>query len=174
MINKITVTYLKDSRAILEYILNNRKIKINALVGRSGVTFSKREGDGKTPLGRFFFGKILGTHSKKGVCIDNYVEINKNLYWVDDINSKFYNRLVDITKINKDWKSAEHLIDYPKEYEYLIEIKVNPYNTPNKGSAIFLHCTNNKFTQGCISIDKKYLLDILKNINNKTIIEITE
>lgn len=172
MIDYIVVNYIKDFKAILEYELNDKKIKINAFVGRNGVTNSKIEGDGKTPLGKFYFGKILGTHNKNEINIDNYMKINKNLYWVDDINSKYYNNLVDISKVKKDWNSAEHLIDYPKEYEYLIEIKANPNNIPNKGSAIFLHCSNNKPTSGCISINKKYLLEILKNINNKTIIEI--
>ena len=172
MINYIVVTYIKDSKAILEYELNSRKVKLNAFIGVNGVTSSKIEGDGKTPLGKFYFGKILGMHNKNEIDINNYIEINKNLYWVDDINSNYYNNLVDISKIKKDWNSAEHLIDNPKEYEYLIEIKTNPNNIPNKGSAIFLHCSNNKPTSGCISIDKKYLLEILKNINNKTIIEI--
>lgn len=172
MINYIVVTYIKYSKAILEYELNNKKIRIDVFVGRNGVTHSKIEGDGKTPLGKFYFGKILGMHNKNEIDINNYIEINKNLYWVDDINSNYYNNLVDISKIKKDWNSAEHLIDNPKEYEYLIEIKTNPNNIPNKGSAIFLHCSNNKPTSGCISIDKKYLLEILKNINNKTIIEI--
>ena len=59
--------------------------------------------------------------------IDNnkieYKNIDEYLYWVDDINSKYYNQLVDSRNINKDWKSAEHLIEYPNEYEYVIEIK---------------------------------------------------
>lgn len=48
------------------------------------------------------------------------------MHWVDDINSKFYNQLIDITKVKKDWNSSEHLIEYPKQYEYAIEIKTNP------------------------------------------------
>ena len=172
MINYIVVTYIKDSKAILEYELNSRKVKLNAFIGVNGVTSLKIEGDGKTPLGKFYFGNILGMHNKNEINIDNYTEINKNLYWVDDINSKFYNNLVDISKVKKDWNRAEHLIDYPKEYEYLIEIKANPNNILNKGSAIFLHCSNNKPTSGCVSIDSNYLLEILKNINNETIIEI--
>ena len=47
------------------------------------------------------------------------------MYWIDDSKSKYYNKLVDITKTKKDWNSAEHLIDYPIEYEYLVEIKTN-------------------------------------------------
>jgi L,D-peptidoglycan transpeptidase YkuD (ErfK/YbiS/YcfS/YnhG family) len=43
----------------------------------------------------------------------------------------------------------------------------------NKGSAIFLHLTNNyKKTQGCIAIAKKDMLILLKLINKKTKIKI--
>ena len=43
----------------------------------------------------------------------------------------------------------------------------------NKGSAIFLHLTNNyKKTRGCITLDKKDLLILLKLINKKTQIKI--
>ncbi|MDE5831152.1 MAG: hypothetical protein K2H53_06060 [Clostridia bacterium] len=56
------------------------------------------------------------------------------MYWVDDPKSKYYNQLVNIKNIEKDWDSAEHLIDYPVQYEYLIEIKTNPNCIPGKGS----------------------------------------
>lgn len=101
-----------------------------------------------------------------------YMQITKDMYWVDDSNSKYYNQLVDISKVQKDWNSAEHLIDYPIQYEYLIEIKTNPINIPRKGSAIFLHCTNNKPTAGCVAVDVKVMKKLIENINEYTKIEI--
>lgn len=94
------------------------------------------------------------------------------MYWVDDSKSKYYNQLVDISKVEKDWNSAEHLIDYQIQYEYLIEIKTNPNNTPEKGSAIFLHCANNKATEGCIAVDTEIMRKIVENIDTYTKIEI--
>lgn len=94
------------------------------------------------------------------------------MYWVDDANSKYYNKLVNIFDVNKDWNSAEHLIDYPIQYEYLIEIKTNPNNIPGKGSAIFLHCTNNLPTAGCIAIDRESMKKIIENLEYNTKIEI--
>ena len=40
----------------------------------------------------------------------------------------------------------------------------------NKGSAIFIHISNNKYspTQGCIAIKKKELLKIIEFIDKKT------
>ena len=51
--------------------------------------------------------------------------------------------------VEKDWNSAEHLVDYPVQYEYLVEIKSNPLNVSGKGSAIFLHCSNNNARCQC-------------------------
>jgi len=94
------------------------------------------------------------------------------MYWVDDSKSKYYNQLVNISQVKKDWDSAEHLIDYPIQYEYLIEIKANPNNIAQKGSAIFLHCSNNTPTAGCIAIDRDSMKKIVENIDEKTKIQI--
>ena len=92
--------------------------------------------------------------------------------WCDDIKSKKYNQ-----KINFPFKySAEKLYRKDKIYDLFINIK---YNTDpvikKKGSAIFLHITNNKHkpTKGCIAISKKGFLTMLPLINRNTKISIT-
>lgn len=153
----------------LELLDDNSKVilKTNAFIGENGLTKDKKEGDKKTPIGTFDLGIAFGTHEKVDSKI-NYIQINKNLYWVDDVNSKYYNKLVDISKIEKNFKSAEHLCEFPKEYEYGIEIKTNPKNIKGKGSAIFLHCSTGKPTAGCIAINKKYMKKILEIIDKNT------
>ena len=96
------------------------------------------------------------------------MKITNDMYWVDDSKSEYYNQLVDISKVKKDLNSAEHLIDYPIQYEYLIEIKTNPKNIKGDGSAIFLHCTNNKPTEGCIAVDRDIMRKIVENIDKYT------
>lgn len=159
----------KNSKANLTMYKDNKKIlETKAFIGENGITNNKIEGDRKTPIGKYEFGLAFGT---KNIVLNNkikYVKITPNLYWVDDTNSVYYNKLVDITKVNKDWKTAEHLIEYEKQYEYGIEIKVNKENVPGKGSAIFLHCTNNKPTAGCIAVEKQEMIQILKNIDENT------
>ena len=91
---------------------------------------------------------------------------------VDDINSKYYNQLVNENEVEKDWNSAEHLIEYPIEYKYLVEIKTNTKNISGKGSAVFLHCSNNKPTAGCIAVDANSMRTIIENIDQNTKIEI--
>ncbi len=169
--NKILVQVLEQEKAILKYPKCN--IEVKAYIGRNGTTEQKQEGDGKTPLGEFQLGVILGTEigiqNKNGL---KYKKITKGMYWVDDSNSKYYNQLVDENKVEKDWSSAEHLIEYPIEYKYLVEIKTNPKNISGKGSAVFLHCSNNKSTAGCVAIDSNSMRIIMENIDENTKIEI--
>lgn len=148
--------YVYTNKNILTY--PKYGIKTYAYIGKNGATNNKIEGDGKTPLGEFELGIILSMQK----------DITENMYWVDDSKSRYYNQLVDITKVEKDWETAEYLIDYPIEYECLVEIKTNPDNIPQKGSAIFLHCENNKSTAGCVAVDRKIMKRIIENIDDKT------
>ena len=53
-----------------------------------------------------------------------------------------------------------------------MEIKTNPQNIPGRGSAIFLHCTNNEPTAGCVAIDKEVMKKIIETLNKDTMIKI--
>ena len=153
------------------YYLTYNNFKEICYIGKNGLTNNKKEGDLKTPIGQFNLGIVFGTHKIEDIIIDKsftYIQINQNLYWVDDINSKYYNKLVDITKVEKDWNSAENLLENAIPYEYAIEIKTNPSNIPGKGSAIFLHCKNKDYTAGCISLPKEKMIELLKVINKNT------
>ena len=90
--------------------------------------------------------------------------------WCDDVNSKFYNKPI---KIDKNIRH-EKLFRNDKKYDLIIPIKYNFKNPiKNKGSAIFLHLTNNyKKTLGCIALKQNDLLILLKLINKNTKIKI--
>ena len=172
MENMIYVKYVKDGEGIFMY--PDYGIMAKAYIGKNGMTNNKIEGDGKTPLGKFSLGIILSMKSDiQNLYGVKHKLINKNLYWIDDVKSQYYNQLVDIENVlKKDWSSAEHLIEYPIEYEYLIEIKNNPKNIPGNGSAIFLHCSNKKATTGCIAIDRNIMKKVVEVINLGTMVEI--
>ena len=159
------------------YYLIYKDFKEICYVGKNGLTDDKKEGDLKTPIGKFKLGIVFGTNPKNRINIDNsfeYIEINKNLYWVDDINSKYYNQLVNINTTTKDWNSAENLLENKIPYEYAIEIKTNPNNIPGKGSAIFIHCKTKDYTAGCLSLPKNALKKLLSMINKDTKIIISD
>ncbi len=148
------------------------EFKFKCCLGKKGVTSKKMEGDKKTPRGTFKLGplyfrkdRISGPPTKI-----KKIQIKKNFGWCDDVNSKYYNKFI---KVNKKVK-FEKLFRKDKNYDLLIPIKYNVENPiRNKGSAIFLHLTENyKKTQGCIAINKKDMLVLLKVINRETKIKI--
>ena len=169
--NLIKVKSLGDSNGILEVFEGRKKVyETNCLLGKNGVAMDKKEGDFKTPVGKFNLGLAFGTHNKDEFKNFDYQKLNRNLYWVDDVDSKYYNKLVDISKTEKDWKSAEHLIRYLTQYEYAIEIKANEKNIKGKGSAIFLHCSNGNATSGCVAMPKESMQYILKKCTKNDLI----
>ena len=89
--------------------------------------------------------------------------------WCDDPRHKKYNEQINI--LHKD--SSEILFREDNKYDYLITINHNDKKTPFKGSAIFIHLTNNyKPTAGCIALKKKDFEVLLKLIDQKTKIKI--
>ncbi len=92
--------------------------------------------------------------------------------WCDDPKSQFYNKLINIRKKSKF--SYEKLFRKDFKYDLLILIKYNYKKViKHKGSAIFLHLTKNySGTKGCIALQKKDFLILLKIINKKTKIKI--
>ena len=183
---KIRVFTIKNFGILVMPLKRNKIFFAKAFLGQNGVTKNKKEGDKKTPIGTYKLGLCFGTHSKEDMVKLNkkfdskisYIELNDNYYWISDSCSKYYNELVDINKLNRNeinninLNNSEHLIDYKKEYEYAIEIKYNEEKIPGKGSAIFLHCTNKKYTSGCIAISRRKMLKLLKNLEENVIISI--
>jgi len=131
-----------------------------ANVGKNGVTDNKKEGDKATPTGCYGMGFAFGIQAKPDTGW-TYRQVTPNSYWVDDPDSAHYNTWVEGTA-DKDWDSAEHLIDKKTAYAYALVID---YNTdppvPGKGSAIFLHVGDHP-TVGCISVAQDDVLTILK------------
>ena len=143
-------------------------METDGFVGKNGLG-KEVEGDLKTPVGEFDLGIAFGFEENVNTVLD-YYKINENLYWICDSNSKYYNKMVDCTKVEKDWndKDVEHLIDEDIAYQYAIEIKYNERLEAGKGSAIFLHCIKNGPTAGCVSISKEMMRFVLENVRKDT------
>ena len=156
--------------------LTYKSLKVKATIGKNGLTNDLVEGDMKTPIGEFDLGIAFGIHERHEINMNEdipYFKIENNQYWIDDINSKFYNQLIMIDK--EPIISGEHLIDYAnEEYEYAIEIKVNPNNIIGKGSAIMLHCNKKEYTHGCVGISRDNMIKLLGMIDSNTKIKIEE
>ena len=162
------IIFLKNKQTLIV-----DEFKFKCCIGKKGTTLNKIEGDKKTPRGIYKLGPLYYRKDR-----NNKIEtklkkkpILKKYGWCDDINNKKYNQLI---KVNKNIRH-ERMFRKDSKYDFLIPIQ---YNTKNikigKGSAIFLHLTKNyKPTAGCIAINKKDFLILLKIINKKTKIKIT-
>ena len=76
-----------------------------------------------------------------------------------------------IIKYQKKNKKIKHETLFRKDYKYdfILPIKYNLKNIPGKGSCIFMHLTRDyNHTAGCIALERKNFLILLKLINSKT------
>ncbi len=145
----------------------------NCCVGSKGLTRNKIEGDKKSPIGTFSLGSLYYRKDRNSKPITKLkcIEIRKDMGWCDDANNKkYYNKLIKISK------NIGHEKLFRKDYKYDFIIPIN-YNTKNtklgKGSAIFIHlCHKFKSTAGCVALNKKDFLILLKLINKKTKIKL--
>jgi len=158
----------------MNIILKNRFLyflnyKLKCSVGKSGISYKKKEGDNKTPRGKFKFEYIL---YRKDRIINlraklKTIAIKKNMGWCDDSNSKNYNQLIKIP-----FKHTYEKL-WIRENIYDIILVINYNRNPiikNKGSAIFLHIAKNKYqaTKGCIAISKNNIKLLVSKISLKT------
>ena len=148
--------------------------KFKCSVGKKGFSKNKKEGDYTTPKGIFRLGNIYyrADRLQKPQSKLKAIKIKKEMGWCDDPKSKFYNKLIKIGKKTKF--NYEKLFRRDYKYDLLILIKHNYEKViKHKGSAIFLHLTKNySSTKGCITLQKKDFLILLKVINEKTKIKI--
>ena len=149
------------------------EFKFKCCIGKKGSTINKKEGDKKTPKGTFEIENLYFRQDRKQKpsTLLNCVKIKKNMGWCHDINfPKKYNKLF---KVQKNI-SHERLKRKDYKYDYLIAIKYN-FERPivGLGSCIFIHLTRNyKPTAGCIALNEKDFLIMLKLIGKNSKIKI--
>ena len=134
---------------------------IPVVVGRTGLSDRKREGDGKSPAGVFPIGTLFGFAPSADFAMP-YRQLRDTTECVDDTASRFYNRIVDRDQVKVDWSSSEKMRSVG---EYVWGAVVD-YNTPpvaGKGSCIFLHVWGGpqSTTAGCTAMREEDLLTVL-------------
>lgn len=149
-------------------------LETEAVIGKNGLGKTK-EGDAKTPIGVYRFVNAFGILENPGTKME-YLKVNETHYWVDDSNSKYYNKLVEDNRIESDWESAEHILEYGDAYHYVLATSYNVEGIPGKGSAVFLHCTseNADATAGCIAVPEVYMREIMKRVEPECVLIIDE
>ena len=159
------------------YLKNNNTLCVDEFqfrcaIGKNKLKKDKVEGDYSTPVGKF---KLLNLYYRQDKIKNfqtklNKTVIKKNMGWCNDIKSKFYNKPI----IRKKSLKHEKMFRHDRKYDLVIILDYNYKNAIlGKGSAIFIHLTNNyKPTAGCIALNKKDMLILLKLISKNTYIKI--
>jgi len=145
--------------------------KIKCCIGKKGLSSNKKEGDYSTPKGLFDLKKLYFRKDRvnPSMCHIKKKIITKNTAWCDDPAHKKYNE--EIKAHNKNNKENFYRAD--NKYDYLITISHNDQKISHKGSAIFIHLTEDyKPTAGCIALKKKDFEVLLRLIDKKSKIKI--
>jgi D-alanyl-D-alanine dipeptidase len=127
----------------------------------------KIEGDNKAPAGIFRFGPVFGyapAKSARWVKL-RYLPVTKNVEGVDDPRSRYYNKLVDRSKVARiDWRSSEQMRRGDRLYKWGVVVDHNPGALPGAGSLIFFHIWKNSSspTAGCTAMPEKDLVKLIR------------
>lgn len=162
------VRYKGNSRGRFRFYVKNKKgvwkkkIACPAWLGRNGIG-KEEEGDGRTPSGLYSLDQGFGLLADPGTKMP-YIKVNSRHYWCTDPESGYYNQLIRRDETGHSC-GGEHLIAYRGVYDYAVSVGYNKERTPGKGSAIFLHCSGNRATAGCMAIPKKYMKKTLKKLD---------
>ena len=162
--------YIKKEDGIWHEVINTE-----SRIGRNGLG-KQKEGDYKTPIGKFSFTHYFGIADDPGTKMP-YLKVNDSIWWNCDSNSDGYNTMINTEyyKESFDQDESEHIIDYTLAYVYSMSLNYNPDRIKRKGCAIFLHCfTKNPYTAGCIAISEENMRKVISLANEKSIIIIDE
>jgi L,D-peptidoglycan transpeptidase YkuD (ErfK/YbiS/YcfS/YnhG family) len=141
-------------------------------IGKNGLTFSKREGDLKSPKGRYKIIDCLFRIDKvqRTLCNIPQKSIRANFTWCDDPESFQYNRFHSSPQRTRH----EYLWRTDDQYDYCLPLNYNMSPTVRgRGSAIFLHVAGaSERTAGCIALDQRALRKTINRLSARCVVVI--
>jgi len=131
-------------------------------LGRGGVNRIKREGDGRTPAGRFHLLSVWYRPDRwtRPVSALPTLALTPDMGWCDDPGDRRYNRPVrlPLTASHERLWRDDHLYDVM----IVLDHNTSPVRT-HAGSAIFLHLAAPDFrpTEGCVAVTAPFMRRLL-------------
>jgi D-alanyl-D-alanine dipeptidase len=128
---------------------------------------TKQEGDNRAPAGIFRLPSAFGYASKRSAAWIKlpYLASSAQTEGIDDPHSRYYNKLVDRSKIAQvDWRSSEKMRRDDVRYKWGVLVDHNPAAIPGAGSCIFMHIWQNSatLTVGCTAMPESDLVRLLR------------
>jgi L,D-peptidoglycan transpeptidase YkuD (ErfK/YbiS/YcfS/YnhG family) len=155
--------------------LSAGSITIPCSIGRNGLTRFKREGDGKTPVGRFALrgGYIQRENFRMASAVKlKLKQLKAQDGWCDDATSANYNRPVSLPNpaSHEILKRPDGIYDLILVLDYNLRPRIK-----GRGSAIFFHLTRQRgeATAGCVAISREDMRRLLPRLTRKTRLLIT-
>ena len=166
-------------------------VNIPIVTGRSGLAWGKglhdpamnkgklkKEGDGNAPAGIFYLSGLFGYQAISANM--NALKVDERTFCVDDVKSAYYNQIVNLDTVKKDWNSAETMRMKSEEYKYGIFVDYNSNPAiPGKGSCIFMHIWSKSTapTAGCTAMTEANILkliDFLDKSKNPVLVQVPQ
>jgi D-alanyl-D-alanine dipeptidase len=127
----------------------------------------KKEGDDRAPAGIFRLSSAFGYAPARSTAWVKlpYLALSKQVEGIDDPNSRYYNKLVDRSKVAKiDWRSSEQMRRDDVLYKWGVVVEHNPAAVPGAGSCIFLHIwkSSSAPTAGCTAMPESDLVRLIR------------
>jgi L,D-peptidoglycan transpeptidase YkuD (ErfK/YbiS/YcfS/YnhG family) len=151
---------LRHHRWSRVYAVRDGRIGYGGLVAPA----NRVQGSGTTPLGTVRLISAFGRHPRGDGWDLPYRRVHRGDYWVEDNQSRFYNRLRNKAQGGFRWwipasdtNSSERLTDYPQQYEFSIVTSYNLDQVRHRGAGIFLHVNGGGATAGCVSAPRLFL-----------------
>jgi L,D-peptidoglycan transpeptidase YkuD (ErfK/YbiS/YcfS/YnhG family) len=146
-------------------------------IGHGGMiaVADKREGDGKTPVGRWVMREVFYRDDRvaKPVTALPVRALDSNDGWCDASDDPNYNKFVRLP-----YKaSAEHLWRDDNLYDIIVVLGHNDSPVrPGMGSAVFLHVARPDFScsPGCVTLRQADLLNVLRGVGKNSSVEVLQ
>ena len=144
-------------------------IRMAGYTGSNGIAHNRQRNTRQSPAGLWKLGAAFGLAEKPEHLRLAWRDITPQSDWVCDADSPYFNTWQerdDPTLIPWNYYDVEHLADYDPTYRYacVMEYNTPPYVIPDRGCAIFLHCSDHP-TGGCIGLLEEDMLATLLWLN---------
>ena len=140
--------------------------RMAGFTGSKGIQHDRRRNTRRSPAGLWGLGSAFGVAEQPEGLKVAWRDVTPQSDWVCDAQSIYFNTWQerDDPTLTEGWNrnDVEHLEDYDVTYRYAVVIQYNtpPYVIPNRGCAIFLHCSDHP-TSGCIGLQEEDMLQTL-------------
>jgi L,D-peptidoglycan transpeptidase YkuD (ErfK/YbiS/YcfS/YnhG family) len=167
------ITVMGLSTSVRQGVLRLGVLNLPCSLGRGGRSFRKREGDGRTPVGRWRLLRVLYRADRiprplTGLPV---MAIGRHDGWCDAPNDPNYNRPVHLPY----GASAEALWRSDGLYDVVVVLSHNIRpRVRGLGSAIFMHVARPDCgpTEGCVALRREHLLAVLRHLRPGAVIQV--